>query len=60
MMAPVSTRPGLGTAVAVTRWSRPATVTTVTATLALVVLAALPYLAGHRDHPGAWSPCSCW
>ena len=46
MMAPVSTRPGLATAVAVTRWSRPATVTTVAATLALVVLAALPYLAG--------------
>ena len=45
-MAPVSTRPGLGTAVAVTRWSRPATATTVTAALALAVLAALPYLAG--------------
>src|SRR5215510_1180077 len=46
MMAPVSTRPGLGAAVAVTRWSRPATVTTAVAVLALAVLGALPYLAG--------------
>jgi branched-chain amino acid transport system permease protein len=46
MMTPVSTRPGLETAVAVTRWSRAATATTVAAGLALVVLAALPYLAG--------------
>ncbi|HEY7360086.1 MAG TPA: branched-chain amino acid ABC transporter permease, partial [Streptosporangiaceae bacterium] len=45
-MAPVSTRAGLGAAVAVTRWSRPATVTAATAVLALAVLAALPYLAG--------------
>ena len=45
-MAPVSTRPGLGAAVAVTRWSRPATVTTAVAVLALAVLGALPYLAG--------------
>ena len=44
-MAPVSTRPGLGTAVAVSRWSRPATATTATSVLALAVLAALPYLA---------------
>jgi branched-chain amino acid transport system permease protein len=46
MMAPVSTRPELRTAVTVTRWSRPATVTTVTAALAVAVLAAAPYLAG--------------
>jgi branched-chain amino acid transport system permease protein len=45
-MAPASTRPELGTAVAVSRWSRPATVTTVAAALGLAVLAALPYLAG--------------
>jgi branched-chain amino acid transport system permease protein len=46
MMAPVSTRPELGTAVAVSRWSRPATATAAASGLALVVLAALPYLAG--------------
>ena len=45
-MAPVSTRPGLGTAVAVTRWSRAATATAAISVLALAVLAVLPYLAG--------------
>src|SRR5689334_4604920 len=45
-MAPVRTRPGLGTAVAVTRWSRSATATAALSVLALAVLAALPYLAG--------------
>jgi branched-chain amino acid transport system permease protein len=45
-MAPVSTQAGLGQAVAVRRWNRPATVTTACATVAVAVLAALPYLAG--------------
>ena len=47
-MAPVSTRPEPGTALAVSRWSLAATVSTVTAALALAlaVLAVLPYLAG--------------
>ncbi|HUY46257.1 MAG TPA: hypothetical protein VMV92_11095 [Streptosporangiaceae bacterium] len=45
-MAPVSTRPEPGTALAVSRWSLPSTVSTVTAALALAVLAVLPYLAG--------------
>ena len=45
-MAPVSTRPGLGAAVAVTRWSQPATATAAVSVLALGVLGALPYLAG--------------
>ena len=45
-MAPVSTRPGLGTAVAVTRWSRSATATAALSVLVLAVLAVLPYLAG--------------
>jgi branched-chain amino acid transport system permease protein len=44
-MAPVSTRAELGQAVAVRRWSRPATVTTACAALAVAVLAVLPYLA---------------
>jgi branched-chain amino acid transport system permease protein len=46
MMAPVSTRPELATAVAVTRWSRPATATTAISVLTLAVLAVLPYLVG--------------
>jgi branched-chain amino acid transport system permease protein len=46
MMAPVSTRPGLGTAVTVTRWSRAATATAAVSVLTLAVLAVLPYLAG--------------
>jgi branched-chain amino acid transport system permease protein len=45
-MAPVSTRPELGQTVAVTRWSRPATITTASAALAVAVAAVLPYLAG--------------
>lgn len=45
-MAPVSTRAELGQRVAVRRWSRPATVTTASAAVAVAVLAALPYLAG--------------
>src|SRR5437867_10697767 len=45
-MTPVSTRPELGTAVTVTRWSRAATATAAISVLALAVLAALPYLAG--------------
>jgi branched-chain amino acid transport system permease protein len=45
-MAPVSTRPELGQTVTVTRWSRPATITTASAALAVAVLAALPYLVG--------------
>jgi branched-chain amino acid transport system permease protein len=44
-MAPVSTRPELDQAVAVSRWSLPATLTTASAALAVAVLAALPYLA---------------
>jgi branched-chain amino acid transport system permease protein len=46
MMTPVSTRPGLGAAVAVTRWSRSATATAAISVLVLAVLAVLPYLAG--------------
>src|SRR5215470_8315880 len=46
MMAPVRTRPGLGTAVAVSRWSRPATVTAIISVVAVAVLAMLPYLVG--------------
>ena len=45
-MAPVSTRPELGTAVTVTRWSRAATATAAISVLALAVLTVLPYLAG--------------
>jgi branched-chain amino acid transport system permease protein len=45
-MTPVSTRPELGTAVTVTRWSRAATATAAISALALAVLAVLPYLAG--------------
>ena len=59
-MAPVGTRSRRrGPAVAVTRWSRAATVTAVMSVLALAVLAALPYLAGPGS-PRRWSPCSCW
>ena len=45
-MTPVSTRPGLGAAVAVTRWSRSATAAAAISVLALAALAVLPYLAG--------------
>jgi len=41
-MTPVSTRPELGAAVAVTRWSWAATATAAVSVLALAVLAALP------------------
>ena len=45
-MAPVSTRAELAQAVTVRRWSRPATVTTACAAVAVATAAALPYLAG--------------
>jgi branched-chain amino acid transport system permease protein len=45
-MAPASSRTELSQVVVVSRWSRPATITTASGAVAVVVLAALPYLVG--------------